>query len=133
MQPLAQCVVVLAALYLLALGVTAAVRPASAKRFLEAHASTARLHFIELSLRVVIGVALIVAAPHMRGGTPVVAGGWILVASSVVLAITPWRVHHRFAAWAVPMATRAMPLVAAGALAGGIALLSALLMGTRAA
>ncbi len=133
MQSVATFVVALAAFYLLALGVTAAVRPASAKRFLEAHASTARLHFIELALRLVIGVALILAAPHMREGTLVVVCGCILVVSTLVLAVTPWQVHHRFAAWAVPMATRTMPLVAAGAIAGGVALLSALLLGPRVA
>ncbi len=129
----AQIVVAVAAVYLITLGVTAAIQPARAKRFLEAHASTARLHAIELVLRLVAGTAFVGAAPRMRGADLVTLGGWILVATTLALAVIPWRAHHRFAAWSVPMATRSMPLVAVGALAGGVAILAALVLGPRAA
>jgi len=127
----AQGVVALAALYLVTLGLTAVIRPARAQRFLEAHASTARHHAMELALRLVVGTGFVLAAPRMRGADLVWLGGWILVATTLVLAVTPWRVHHRFAAWAVPIATRSMLLVAVGALAGGVAILAALVLGPR--
>lgn len=129
----AQIVVAVAALYLLALSGTAMVRPARAKRFLEAHASTARLHALELALRLVVGLAFVRAAPTMRGAEVVALGGWILVATTLGLAVTPWRVHRRFATWSVPMATRSMALVAIGALLGGVAIVAALLLGPRVA
>jgi hypothetical protein len=131
MLRVAQGVVGLAGCYLLALGATAAVRPWRAKRFLEAHASTLQAHVLELALRVVVGVAMVVAAAGMRGAILARGGGWILVATTLVLAVTPWRLHQRFAAWSVPMATRSMPLVAVGALAGGVAVLTALILGPR--
>ena len=129
----AQFVVALAGCYLLALGTTALVRPAHAKRFLEAHASTARAHFIELALRLLVGGALLVAAPHMPGVAVVRAAGWVLVGTTLLLAVTPWRVHHRFAAWAVPLATRQMALLGVGALIGGVVVLGALIRGARGA
>lgn len=133
MELVAQIVVAVAALYLLALSGTAMVRPARAKWFLEAHASTARLHALELALRLVVGLAFIRAAPTMRGAEVVALSGWILVVTTLGLAVTPWRVHRRFANWSVPMATQSMALVAVGALLGGVAIAAALLLGPRAA
>jgi hypothetical protein len=123
--------VAIAGLYLVALGVTAVVRPSRAQRFLEAHVSTARVHVLELALRFLVGAALIVVAPQMWGSMFARTAGWILVGTTLVLAVIPWRLHRRFAAWSVPMATRRMPLVALGAVAGGGALLASLLLGPK--
>ncbi len=54
-----------------------------------------------------------------------------MVATPLLLAVTPWRVHQRFAAWSVPRATRQMALMGVGAIVGGIVLGSALLFGAR--
>lgn len=129
MRWIALGVVGLAGCYLLALGVTAAVRPLRARKFLEAHASTFRAHLLELTLRALAGTAFVLAAPGMLGANVALAGGWILLGTTLVLAVTPWRYHQRFAAWSVPMATRSMPLVAGGALAAGMAVLVALILG----
>ena len=128
---LAQLVVVVAGLYLVALGVTALVRPLRARRFLEAHATSARVHFTELVLRLTVGVALVNTAPRMLGANLVLMAGWILIGTTLALAVTPWRVHRRFAEWSVPMATRRLSLVAIGAIAGGVAVLAALALGAR--
>ncbi|AMW03724.1 hypothetical protein [Gemmatimonas phototrophica] len=131
MLRVAQLLVAAAGVYLISLGVTAAIAPPRAKRFLEAHASTVRAHVLELALRLVVGLAMMLAAPAMLGTELVRFGGGVLVATTLVLAVLPWRLHQRFAAWAVPMATRTMSLVAVGALAGGIAVLAALMLGPR--
>ncbi|HSM68304.1 MAG TPA: hypothetical protein VK830_01215 [Xanthomonadales bacterium] len=44
---------------------------------------------------------------------------WVLIVSSLVLFALPWKWHRRFAGWAVPLATRSMPLFALVSLAGG--------------
>jgi hypothetical protein len=118
-----------AGVYLLTLGATSVLRPAQAKRYLEAHASTAALHFTELLIRLMAGAAFVVAAPHMRGAQLVRLGGWILVGTTLVLSIVPWRYHQRFAAWSVPMATRRMGAIAVGGIGGGTLLLLSLLLG----
>ena len=129
----AQAVVAMAAVYLLVLSIAAIVRPAWVKRFLQAHAQTARLHALELVLRCTVGFAFIRAAPSMRGGEVVALAGWILVVTTLVLAVTPWRAHRRFATWSVSKATRSMPLIAIGAFLGSAVIGVALLLGPRGA
>lgn len=121
-------VVVTAALYLLALGSAALIRPERTKRFLGGFATTPRIHFTELALRVVIGAALVSSAPRTAFGPAIALFGWTLVVTSLALATVPWRLHRRFAAWAVPQATQHMPLIGIASILGGGALLAALLL-----
>ncbi len=120
--------VFLAAAYLASLGVASLVRPERAKAFLEAHASTRRLHFTELLLRVLVGAALVRIAPRMQFAPAFTLFGWVLVGTTLLLALVPWRLHRQFATWSVPQATRVMPLFGVGALAGGLPLFAALLL-----
>lgn len=117
-----------AALYLLALGAGAMVRPAIAKRFLGGFARTPRAHFVELAVRVVVGAALVRRAPDMAFSTGIALVGWTLIATSLALALVPWRVHQRFAAWSVPRATQHMNLIGIGSLVGGLVLAAALVL-----
>lgn len=121
-------IVLTAALYLLALGGSALVRPAFARRFLGGFATTRRLHFTELALRILVGAALVITAPRMAVGTAALGFGWLLVGTSVGLALIPWRLHQRFAAWSVPQAIEYLPLIGVASLAGGIGLIVALVL-----
>jgi hypothetical protein len=124
----ALAIVVIAAMYLIALGGTALVRPAYARRFLGAHATTRTLHFTELGLRVLAGAAFIITAPHAAFTPALLLLGWVLVASSLVLAIIPWRLHQRFAAWSVPQAMHYLPLIGVASIAGGLGLIVAVVL-----
>lgn len=119
-------IVVTAALYLLALGGSAILRPESARRYLGGFATTRPLHFTELGLRVVAGAALVVSASHMAFTAAIMLFGWVLIATSVVLALVPWRIHQRFAAWSVPRAMQYLPLIGVASLAGGLGLIAAI-------
>jgi len=121
-------VVVTAALYLLTLGGGALIRPEITKRFLGGFATTPRRHFTELALRVLAGAAFVSSAPRMAFGPAIALFGWILVVTSLALAIVPWRLHQRFAAWAVPQATQHMPLIGIVSIVGGVVLFAALLL-----
>ncbi len=121
-------IVATAALYLIALGGAALVRPAVAQRFLGGFATTPRVHFTELALRVLAGAALVLRAPHMVGSPALLLFGWILIVTSLALALVPWRWHQRFAAWSVPQATQFMPVIGVASLVGGLGLLAALLL-----
>jgi hypothetical protein len=126
LSALATIGVSLTALYLLVLGGAALVRPELAKTFLGGFVSSAATHFTELTLRILAGAALISAAPRMIGAPAVNAFGWILVGTSLVLTVVPWRVHQRFAAWSVPRATQHLPLIGVASAAAGCALVAAL-------
>lgn len=120
--------VLAAAIYLILLGFGALLRPTPTKRFLEGFASSARVHFLELGLRLIAGAALLTSAPRMQFSALFTVFGWVLIGTTLVLAILPWRLHHRFATWSVPQATRYMPLFGAGSTAAGLALLVALVL-----
>jgi uncharacterized protein YjeT (DUF2065 family) len=125
--------VVAIGLYLLVLGIAALARPELAKRFLGGFVSSATTHFAELTVRILAGAALVSAAPRMAATPAVRTFGWILIVTSLVLALVPWRVHRRFAEWSVPRATRQLPLIGVASLAAGCALFTALWLSRAAA
>jgi uncharacterized protein YjeT (DUF2065 family) len=114
------------ACYLIAFGVVAMVVPSRASRYLLSFASSWRIHVLELAIRFVAGVAFVGYAQHMRYPSVLHALGWILIITTLGLAVLPWRWHQRFAQRSVPGALRflrPMGVVAAGA---GIVLMWAL-------
>jgi hypothetical protein len=52
----------------------------------------------------------------MRFATVFVAFGWVLLATTAVLLLVPWRWHQRFAQLSVPKAVRYLPLIAIASL-----------------
>lgn len=52
--------------------------------------------------------------------------GWVLITTSIGLALVPWQLHQRFASWSVPRATRYLPLIGAASLAAGVGVIVAL-------
>jgi hypothetical protein len=120
---LALAVVVIMALYLLALGVAALLIPAKASSFLMGFASTPSIHFAELFLRLVAGAALVQYAPNMHFSSAFRLFGWVLLISAAALVFVPWRWHRRFTEKAVSRVTSYIALVGvASAAFGGLVL-----------
>lgn len=126
---LASVLVLLAGLYLIGLAAVAFVLPQRAKVFLSSLASSAIAHYFEIFVRFVIGAALVMYAPQMKFASIFLLFGWVLVVTTIGLLAVPWRWHHRFASWAVPFATRNMPLFALGSFVGGVFVLLSVLLG----
>jgi hypothetical protein len=125
MIQLAGFVVVAFGLFLIAFtGVTFA-RPALAERFLSGFASSARTHYLEEVVRLVVGAALIVLSPVMWQPKLFSLIGWAVVVSSTALMCTPWRWHQRFAQRVLPTVLRHLKLSAVGPLVFGALLLYA--------
>lgn len=122
---LAPALVVLAALYLLGLGTAALLAPARVTRFLSGFAGSARAHYLELAIRLVVGCALVAHAPEMRLPGFFSAFGWVLLITTAGLLAIPWRWHQRFAQRAVPQVTRHLWLVAVVSSALGAFMLAA--------
>lgn len=129
-ETVALFVVVQAGVYLLALGVISLVRPALASRFLLGFAGSAGAHYTELSLRLLVGGALVVQAPQMAFSAGFDLFGWVLLATSASLLLMPWRWHQRFAQRVVPRATRYIALLGLVSAALGGGLLAAVLVGS---
>jgi hypothetical protein len=112
--------------FFLILGLTALIRPSSAKRFLLGFATSAPKHYLELATRFVVGGAMLLVAPHSAYSSALAAFGWLLIATTVVMTLVPWRVHYRFAAASVPKALRFLPMIGISSLVLGGLLLWAL-------
>jgi hypothetical protein len=122
-------VVVLAGVYLLALGTASLVAPARAGRFLLGFASSRPVHFAELAVRSVIGAALIIHAPRMLLPAAFNVFGWLLLVTTACLLLVPWQWHHRFARQAVPRAIRHITLIGLASLVFGGVILGAVARG----
>lgn len=122
---LATATVLLSGLYLIAIGVLSLLRPAQASRFLLGFATSARLHYVELLLRMLVGFAFVVEAPELRFEVPFSVFGWVLVGSTAFLLLIPWQWHRRFAQQAVPYAVRHLGLLGSASLALGTCILAA--------
>jgi hypothetical protein len=120
---LAQAVLVVFGLFLVGLAMVAFVKPATAKRFFTAFASSAATHYTEQAFRLLIGVSLIFHAPAMWQGGVFRIVGWTIAVTSLGLLVTPWRWHHRFGQLVMPLILRHVRLYAIGLMAFGILLL----------
>lgn len=116
---IAGAVVVASALALVGFAVAAWVARQPSERFLGKFASSARAHYTEQALRLAAGAAFVAFAPEMRYPLAFTVFGWVLVATAALLMLLPWRWHHRFGRWAIPLAIRHLRLYAVAMLALG--------------
>ena len=112
LDTLALIVVLLAALYLVGLGVVSLVAPDRAAKFLLGFAGSASLHYIELMIRIAVGGAFLLRAPYVSFSETFAIFGWILIITTTCLFAIPWRWHHRFAQMTVPRVVRNLRLIA---------------------
>jgi hypothetical protein len=127
----AMAVVLAAGLYLVALGLALLARPAWASRFLMGHAASGPLHYLELSVRIVVGLAFVHSAPDMLAPGLFHLVGWVLVGTSVLLVLVPWQWHRRLAERSVPQALRFSPLLGLASMLMGGGVLVAGILGSR--
>lgn len=123
----AQAIVTLTGVFLLCLAAASVFRPRLAAYFLNGFANSARAHYSEISLRLLVGAALILAAPGMHFSYVFKLFGWLIVVTSMVLLLLPWRWHQRFAQTVLPPLTKQVWLFALLSLPLSVALLYAVL------
>jgi len=125
----ATVLVFLAGAYLVGLAALALFAPSRATAFLGAFAGSASAHYLELCVRLALGLALLRCAPRMLFPHVFTGFGWVLVLTTAALFLMPWRWHHRFAQMSGPLATRNLKLFAFGSFAGGILVLLSVVLG----
>ena len=123
----AAAIVASAGLFLMLLAAATAFAPRRAERFVAAFASSARAHITEQVVRMIVGGGLVVYAPNMRIPVFFEVLGWLLIVTSAGLLLIPWRWHHRFGRWAIPLVIRHMKLYGLGAGVLGAFLLAAMI------
>jgi hypothetical protein len=122
---------ILVAFGLFLIGVTVVVfaRAAVAERFFMSFASSARTHYTEQVVRLLVGASLVIRAAAMWQPKVFWFVGWAILLSSLVLILTPWQWHHRFGEKVRPMLIRRMKLYAVGLLAFGVLIIFAVFTG----
>ncbi|MEP0985657.1 hypothetical protein [Ekhidna sp.] len=113
-------------LYLVLLLAIAAIKKNTAIRYFSTFASTAKAHYLEQIIRIIIGSSLLIFSSEMLGTWYYYYFGWLLVGTSILLLIIPWQVHHRFGKWAIPLTIKYIWLYASIAAILGMIILYAI-------
>ena len=130
-ESLALAIVVLAAVYLIGLAAASVYAPAKTTKFLNSFAGSARVHYMEVGIRLIVGAAIVLAAPSMLYASVFSLFGWIIVVTSIMLLLLPWRWHQRFAQIVVPPLTKRVWLFGLFSFPlGGVILLAIFYRGT---
>jgi uncharacterized protein YjeT (DUF2065 family) len=103
---IAEMVVILSGFYFVLLAGFAVFRPDPARRFLNSFAQSARMHYLEMTIRTVVGTAYVAASPSLKYAQVFWWFGWVLILTSALLFLVPWQWHRRFAQIVVPPLTR---------------------------
>lgn len=127
LHQLAFWLLLLGAIYCCLLGLTALLKPSLALRFLQAFATTAGKHRLELWLRMLLGGAFLVQAPAALWPAGFQWFGWLLLGTSALMLLLPWQWHQRFAHHAVQSVAPWLNWIGLVSLLLGGALLVALL------
>ncbi|KAA3641545.1 MAG: hypothetical protein DWP95_06680 [Proteobacteria bacterium] len=91
------------ALFLLLMAFLCFLRPALVRNFFDLFAATKQAHFIEQMIRLVVGLSLIRFAEMMKYSGLFYAFGWLIVVTSLLLIVLPWRWHQKFAQRVIPV------------------------------
>jgi hypothetical protein len=123
MSVVAAVVVVVFGLSLIVFSGAAFAKRASAERFVSAFATSAKAHYVEQGVRLLVGAALVVRSSSMWQPRMFWLVGWAIVISSAVLLCVPWQWHHRLGERVLPLVVGHLRLYAAGAFVLGALLL----------
>lgn len=122
---LAGAIVIAAGVWLVGLAVAILLCREATAAFIRRFASSARAHYTEQMLRLVVGGALILYADQMRHVRLFQIFGGLLVVTAAVLMIMPWKWHQRFGERVIPWIIQYLGLYALAALGLGLFVLYA--------
>src|ERR1700723_3444410 len=123
MNAVAGAILVAFGLFLVGLTIVVFAKPAVAERFFMSFASSARAHYTEQVIRLLIGTSLVIRSAQMWQPKVFRFLGWAIVLSSLVLILSPWHWHQRFGERVRPLLIRRMKMFGVGLLAFGVLLL----------
>lgn len=94
---LARTLIILSGLWLIAVSLFMIYRPLRALGALSNFASTNLINYTEISLRMLVGVAFIMAAREWQMSFLFNMFGWFLAISAAILFVVPRKWHHNYA------------------------------------
>lgn len=99
-------------LFLIGLSGVVFVRREIAERFVMSFASSARAHYSEQIVRLLVGGSLVVLSPSMWQPDVFRVIGWLIAVTSVGLMCIPWQWHHRIGMRVLPILVRYLKIYA---------------------
>lgn len=123
LYPLTFAIVLLFSLFLIVLGGVSLLMPEKAKAFLLSFAASAFTHFLEMALRLAVGGSIVFQASYLQYPILFKIFGLMMVGTTAILILLPWKWHRRFAERLVPPALKYLPVIGIVSLALGAVLL----------
>ena len=123
MKLLSGIITILFGLYLISLLIITLVKKQWVINYLSSFAGSAKAHYLEQLLRLIVGLALLVYSGEMLFPDAFRLFGWVIIVTTILLLIMPWKWHNRFGKWAIPFVTRNLSLYAVSAAIMGLVML----------
>jgi hypothetical protein len=123
MEILTGIITTLFGLYLISLLILTLLRKKSSIIYFSSFASSAKAHYLEQLLRLIAGLGLLIYSEKMLFPKLFGIFGWALIATSILLFITPWKWHNKFGEWAIPFTIRNLILYSVSASILGLVIL----------
>ena len=96
MVEIAKWVVILFGVYIILIGFLMLIKPKVARSTLRKAASTNFINYAEITIRLMIGIALIIYADFSKFPEGFNVFGWFLAITSLILYVVPRHMHHAF-------------------------------------
>jgi hypothetical protein len=116
-------IMVMFGLYLIGLLVVTVLNKKTAVRYFSSFASSARAHYLEQVVRLIIGISMLTFSKSMLYPQFFEIFAWIIILSTVVLIVIPWTWHNKAGKWAIPLTIRNLKFYAVSASIFGVFLL----------
>lgn len=95
----AQWLIILFGVWIIAVGLLMLIKPQAALRYLGKAASTHAINILEITWRLIAGIALAIYAEHSKFPDVFRVLGYFIIATSALLYFVPRRWHARYAVW----------------------------------
>jgi len=89
--------------YLILLLIMVIYKKEKAINFFSSFASSPKAHYLEQSLRMIAGIAVLLYSQKMLYPSIFKYFGWLLIGVSILLFLTPWKLHNKYGEWAIPL------------------------------
>lgn len=93
---ISKLIISLFGLFLVFVGVLMFFRPQLSRNILRKFASTDLINYTEISIRLIIGIALINGAQHCKSPIAFKLLGWFMSITAIILSMVPRNLHYKF-------------------------------------
>ena len=88
--------VILFGVFIIASGFLMLIKPKKAQEILRKFASTSFLNYTEITIRLIVGIALILYSDFCKSQDVFKVLGWFMLVTALILYCVPRQLHHKF-------------------------------------